>query len=80
MGLHVHLDLVFHENALKCGVQRKNKFIINTGDNLTALEREARIKENKRKFGLSNDEIKSLRLPKETKSGKKRGETVLTLD
>lgn len=64
MGLHVHLDKVFHDNALKLGVQRKNKFIINTGDNLTSQQKQSRIKENKIKYGLSHEEIAALRLPK----------------
>ena len=34
MGLHVHLDWVFNDNLKRNGpeIQRKNNFIINTGD------------------------------------------------
>ena len=66
MGLHVHLDRVFRDNLLKQGpeIQRKNNFIINTGDNLTAQNREMRIKENNQKYGLTSHEIKALKLPK----------------
>mmetsp|Transcript_2893 Transcript_2893/g.2722 ORF Transcript_2893/g.2722 Transcript_2893/m.2722 type:complete len:140 (-) Transcript_2893:96-515(-) len=66
MGLNVHLDRVFLDNAKKTGpeIQRKNNFIINTGDNLTAKEREKRINMNKERYGLTLQEIKSLKLPK----------------
>ena len=82
MGLHVKLDKVFRDNGFKQGegVQRKNKFIINTGDNLTQEEREKKIKQNKITYGLSMEEIRNLRLPKSNKTGSKRGDTVLTLD
>jgi hypothetical protein len=81
MGLHVDLDKVFRDNAKKLGpdVQRKNKFIINTGNNLTAENREIKIKQNKLKYGLSNEYIKSLRLPKAQKRSRK-GEVVLSLE
>lgn len=66
MGLHVHLDKVFFDNAQKTGPEiiRKNNFIINTGDNLTAKEREKRIKMNNEKYGLAIQEIKEMKLPK----------------
>ncbi len=68
MGLHVHLDWVFNDNFKKNGpeIQRKNNFIINTGDNQTAKERDLRIKMNKQKYGLSMAEIKALKVPKLT--------------
>jgi hypothetical protein len=80
MGLHVHMDKVFGDNAKKMGVQRKNKFIINTGDNLTAKEREIKIKQNHMKYGLTFMEIKNLRLKLPTKSGMTKGEATLTLE
>ena len=45
MGLHVHLDKIFRDNIKKQGpeIQRKNNFIINTGDNMTSAEREEKI-------------------------------------
>lgn len=62
----MYLDLVFLDNAKKTGPEiiRKNNFIINTGDNLTAKEREKRIKMNKQKYGVAIAEIKSIKLPK----------------
>ena len=62
MGLHVDIDQVFRDNQHKEGVQRKNKFIINTGDNMTAEERELRIKQNQEKYGLSQKEINEIKL------------------
>ena len=77
MGLNVWMDQVFRDNDLRQGVQRKNKFIINTGDNLTAKEREEKIKINKKKYGLIPEEIRSLQMPKVRKS---KRDTVLTLE
>ena len=55
MGLHVHLDRVFRDNYMRQGpdIQRKNNFIINTGDILTMAEREQKIAQNKIKYGLT---------------------------
>ena len=66
MGLHVDTRKVFADNQLKQGpeIQRKNNFIINTGDNMTAEESEVRIKTNKKKYGLKPEYIKILKLPK----------------
>ena len=71
MGLHVHLDRVFNDNLKKNGPEiiRKNNFIINTGDNQTASERDARIKLNKQKYGLTQAEIKALKMPKSVARG-----------
>ena len=46
MGLHVNLEHVRADNCTKNGpgVIRKNKFIINTGNNLTVKEREEKRK------------------------------------
>lgn len=83
MGLHVDIDKVFEDNLHKEGVQRKNKFIINTGDNMTAEEREQRIKQNQEKYGLTQKEINHLMLPtskNQFKSDVKSRELVLTLE
>ena len=68
MGLHVDLDWVFNDNLKRNGpeIQRKNNFIINTGDNQTAKERDLRIKMKKQKYGLTMAEIKALKVPKLT--------------
>jgi ABC-type antimicrobial peptide transport system ATPase subunit len=59
-------------------IQRKNNFIINTGDNLTAEEREQKIKQNKKKYGLRPEVIRSLKLPQARKTQK--SEVVLTVE
>eukprot|EP00347_Sterkiella_histriomuscorum_P015500 403356794 len=82
MGLHVYLDRVFRDNSLKTGpeIQRKNNFIINTGNNLTQPEKEKRLRLNKQKYGLDLAFIKTLRLPKpESATGGKR-EAILSMD
>ena len=43
---------------------RKNNFIINNGDNLTLESKKLRIESNKKKYGLSKEYVKSLRIPK----------------
>jgi hypothetical protein len=35
MGLHLDLEVIYHDNMKKTGVLRKNNFIINTNDNPT---------------------------------------------
>jgi len=94
MGLHVYLDRVFNDNLKKNvsaktsinviqgpEIIRKNNFIINTGDNLTAKERDQRIKLNKQKYGLPLAEIKGLKIPKTSvvKGGKSGGAGGLVL-
>uniref|UniRef100_A0A7S3CPK8 Uncharacterized protein n=1 Tax=Strombidium rassoulzadegani TaxID=1082188 RepID=A0A7S3CPK8_9SPIT len=66
MGLHVRLDRVFADNLLRQGpqVQRKNNFIINTGNNMTAPEREIKIGQNQEKYGLLKGEIEAINLDK----------------
>jgi hypothetical protein len=82
MGLHVYMDKVFVDNSIKSGVQRKNKFIINTGNNLTSEEKDRRIKFNQAKYALTKDEIAALRLPvnKSKHSHNTKQENILTLD
>ncbi len=55
---------------------RKNNCIINTGDNPTKEERKRRIEENFKKYGLTPEEIKNIKLPK----FKKSNYNLLTLD
>jgi len=69
MGLHVDLLKIFEDNAQKNGpgILRKNKYIINTGDNLTAVDRAKKMKQNKISYGLNATLVKALRLPKPKK-------------
>eukprot|EP01017_Pseudomicrothorax_dubius_P049554 TRINITY_DN9229_c0_g3_i1.p1 TRINITY_DN9229_c0_g3~~TRINITY_DN9229_c0_g3_i1.p1 ORF type:complete len:213 (-),score=38.03 TRINITY_DN9229_c0_g3_i1:23-661(-) len=64
MGLHLDLESVFRDNMSKRGVLRKNNCIINTGDNPTREERMRRIEENRKRYGLDIETIRSIRLPR----------------
>jgi hypothetical protein len=68
MGLHVDIQKIFIDNSRKQGVVRKNNCIINTGDNPNKIERARKISENQAKYGISEDLIKSIKLPKRRKS------------
>eukprot|EP01089_Gocevia_fonbrunei_P000838 TRINITY_DN10823_c0_g1_i1.p1 TRINITY_DN10823_c0_g1~~TRINITY_DN10823_c0_g1_i1.p1 ORF type:complete len:277 (+),score=74.22 TRINITY_DN10823_c0_g1_i1:126-833(+) len=70
MGIHLDPVVVFRDNAQKVGdnIKRKNGLLINTGNNPTKDEREAKIKENKKKYGLSADAISKIVLPEKTVS------------
>lgn len=48
----------------KKDVIRKNNCIINTGNNPNKEERKKRISENKKKYGVSQEEIDSIVLPR----------------
>lgn len=64
MGLCINLESVYLDNQQKKEVLRKNNCIINTGDNPTKEERLKRIAENKVKYGISEEQINSIVLPK----------------
>ncbi len=49
---------------MKTGVVRKSNCIINTGNNPTRDERKLQIENNRKKYGLSIEEIKSIKVPK----------------
>jgi hypothetical protein len=68
MGLHVDIERVFIDNSRKQGVVRKNNCIINTGDNPNKIERARKINENFEKYGISEEAVKKIRLPKRKKS------------
>jgi len=64
MGLHVDLQMIFHDNMKKQNAKRKNNCIINEGDNPNKEERKRKIEENRSKYGLTIDIIRSIKLPK----------------
>lgn len=68
MGLHIDIQRVFVDNSRKQDVLRKNKCIVNTGNNPNPEERKLKIEENKAKYGVSMDVVKSIKLPKRNKS------------
>jgi hypothetical protein len=65
MGIHLDPREIWKYNQTKQGPQyvRKNGCLINTGNNQTKEEREKKIKENKKKWGLSQQVIESIVLP-----------------
>lgn len=68
MGLHVDIQQIFIDNSRKQGVVRKNNCIINTGDNPNKAERSRKIAENREKYGISEEAVRQIRLPKRKKS------------
>ena len=68
MGLHVDIEKVFVDNSIKNNVLRKNKCIVNTGDNPNSEERKKKIEENRMKYGIAMDTVKGIKLPKRNKS------------
>lgn len=64
MGLHIDLERVFADNMKKTGVLRKNNFIINSKDNPNKELRAKMIEENRIKYGLSQQEIDEIKLPR----------------
>ena len=61
MGLHIDIESVFIDNISIQGVERKNNCIINTGDNPTRAERLTKIEDNRKKYGLSKDYVRSIK-------------------
>lgn len=68
MGLHLDIERIFIDNSRRQGVVRKNNCIINTGDNPNKVERAKKIDENNRKYGISGEMIRAIKLPKRKKS------------
>ncbi|CDW87157.1 glycoside hydrolase family 16 [Stylonychia lemnae] len=66
MGLHLDLEQIFIKNLEKQGpgIFRKNGCIINTGDNMTKQSIAKMRKKNSKQFGLSQQFVQSLHLPK----------------
>jgi hypothetical protein len=58
--------VIFELNAQKQGpeVRRKNGCIVNTANNLAADERRQRWRENKERFGLSDEQVAAIQIPK----------------
>lgn len=68
MRLHIDIERVFIDNSKKTNVMRKNKCIVNTGDNPNQEERKRKIEENRKKYGLELSAVKKIKLPKKNKS------------
>lgn len=64
MGLHIDIEKVFSKNISKEKVLRKSNCIVNTGDNPTRKQREEKIEQNRKEYGLSEAEVRNIKLPK----------------
>ena len=65
LGLHLDIHRISEDNKKKVG-HRKCGFLVNDGDKLTKEDKERLKKENHEKYGLTEEQIKSLRLPPPT--------------
>ena len=74
VGLHVDIRKVNIENTMKTGVTRKGQVIVNTDRNQTKVERKRKMEENRERYGLSQEVIKRIKLPRS------RGGGFLTLE
>lgn len=61
--MHLNLENVFYDNMKKVAKVRKNNCIVNSGDNATKDEIKQRILQNKKMYGLKDEEIKAIKLP-----------------
>lgn len=68
MGLHIDIEKVFVDNLRKQNVLRKNRCIVNTGNNPNPNERKLKIEENNTNYGISTDVVKRIKLPKRNNS------------
>lgn len=64
MGLKVDIDQINKDNLLKDGVRKYNQILINHGDKMTSKQRIELISENRLKYGLCDEYIRQLKLPK----------------
>jgi len=70
MGVHLDPNVLRGENNKKQGSEykRKNGCLVNTGNNPSPEERRFKIEENKKKYGLTREEIESVVIPSVTPS------------
>lgn len=64
-NLHIDPLEIGKINSLKQGpeIKRKNNFIVNTGGKITKEEKNKRLKENAKKYGLTKEQIDGIVLP-----------------
>ena len=65
LGLHVDIKRIQADNKSKPGV-RKHGLLVNDGDKLTREDLEQKRQLNEEKYGLSDEQIKMIRLPAPT--------------
>ena len=64
LGLHIDIDRLFKDNMAKKGVRKYGTVLINQGDKLTPEEKIRLKNENNAIYGLSDEYIAYLKLPK----------------
>lgn len=64
LGLHVDIDKVFVDNMKKQGLRKYGTVLINEGDKLTPDKKEELKILNRQRYGLSDEYLKYLYLPK----------------
>ena len=65
LGLHVDIDRIARDNEQKSGY-RKAGFLVNQGDKKTPEERELMKISNQEKYGLTQEYVDFLKLPKKS--------------
>ena len=64
LGLHVDVDQVFQDNMRKKGLRKSEGVLINQGDKLRPEEKNKLTEENQENYGLSEEYLEYLTLPK----------------
>ena len=66
LGLHVDIDRISKDNGKKQGTRKYGTVLINMGDKMTPEEREVKKKRNQEEYGLTQEYIDFLKLPKKS--------------
>ena len=62
--MHVDIDRIAKDNAAKTGTRKYGTVLTNQGDKMTPEEREEKKKRNQEEYGLTQEYIDFLKLPK----------------
>ena len=62
MGLRVDIPRIAAENKVRQGI-RKCGFLVNQGGKLTRQERQVLIEQNRKRYGLTEEQIEEIKLP-----------------
>lgn len=66
LGLHLNIDAIYKKNKANRTATRKAGQIINTGDKLTAEQKQQKQAENQKEYGLTEEQIRDIKLPAPT--------------
>ena len=66
MGLHLDIEKIYNANAIKKanGHPQKQGFLVWQGDKLTTDQKKTLQEENNKLFGLSEEHVAQIKLPK----------------